>query len=189
MTTSTKEKHAVPPRASRFSQPQQPQPDYVTTRSRPVTPVTTEPLPEKRQGFHFLTWFGVGMILAVALMAVWNMVLVPTFQAVTDQWQYGNSRVFSLDADVGHGGVSSFLAYDLNGHITIVEIVQGSPPTTRIYQSASIIGTEAEKRVITIQIADVNGDHKPDLIIHIEGTRQLVILYNNGGSFQWTLPQ
>ena len=129
------------------------------------------------------------MIIAVALIAVWNMVIVPVFQATSDQWQYGDSRVFATEADVGHSGVSSLLAFDLKGHITIIEIVQGSPPITRIYQSASIMGTETEKRVITIQIADVNGDHKPDLIIHIEGMRQLVILYNNGSSFQWTLPQ
>ncbi len=206
MTTSIKEKHAVPPRASRMNQSQQqkiadlhviPPDGNVSKAGRtrqagiPAQPIpTTEPLPaEKQDRFHFLVYFGIGMLIVIVAIAVWNIIIVPTWQAVTDQWEYGNSRVFAIEADVGHGGVSTFLAFDLKGHITIVEVVESSPPTTHIYQSTAIMGTEAEKRVITIQIADLNANHKPDLIIHIEGMRQLLMLYNNGSTYQWTPPE
>ena len=193
LKTSTKEKHPVPPRASAYTAGRS-IPEPTTQQQKiadlPARPITSEPLPpEKKDRFHFLTWFGVGMILAVGLMACWNMVLVPAFQNYQDQLHYGDGRISSIDADVGHGGVSTFLAFDRNGQVTIIELPGGEIDHTRLYQTGNLIGSARNHRVITLEVHNVKGYGKPDVVIYVEGMSQPLILYNNGTGFQWTLPQ
>ncbi len=176
----------IPPRASCTKEPQQQK--IADLPAQPI--VTTEPLPpEKKDRFHFLTWFGVGMSIAIGLIAVWNIIIVPTFQATSDHWHYGDSKVFATDADVGHGGMSRFLAFDLGGQITIIEILGGEIDHARLYRTGSLIGADREHKVITLKVSNVKGYGKPDIVIYIEGMSQPLILYNNGSSFQWSLPQ
>ena len=83
---------------------------YVTTAPPTIVSATPREKPRK----HPLFSVGLGMCLVVALLFLWNMVLVPWWQDVQLQWHYGDSdhRVSLMGADVGHGGVSRFLAFD-----------------------------------------------------------------------------
>lgn len=181
---SLKQQTVIPPRASR-NQPQQQK--IADLPARPI--VTTEPLPEQKERFHFLTWFGVGMILAVAGIAMWNLFLVPKWQAYQDQLHYGDGKISKLVADVGHGGDSTFLAFDLNGQVVIIELAGGDIAQARLYRAANLIGSNRDHKIITPEARNVKGHGKPDLIIHVEGQDALLVLYNNGSAFQWTVPK
>ena len=50
----------------------------------------------------------------------------------------------------------------------------------------NLIGKEFDQQIITLSVRDMNGDGKPDLIVHIEGESTDIVLYNNGSSFQWS---
>ena len=153
----------------------------------------TEPLPEQeRERFHlghFLTQFGIGMLIVIVAIAIWNMVIVPKWQEYQDQLHYGDGRISKLDADVGHGGISTFLAFDLGRQITIIELPGGEIDHSRMYRTGSLIGADSEHRVITLEVHNVKGYGKPDIVIRVEGMSEPITLYNNGNSFQWTLPQ
>jgi hypothetical protein len=47
---------------------------------------------------------------------------------------------------------------------------------------AQIDGAHADQDPVTIEFQDVNGDGKPDMIVHCNGNEY--ILYNTGHSFQ-----
>jgi len=180
---------AVPPsplvrRASRYHQPVSQ--GNNTLPSRPL--VTTEPLAHRRK-VHFLTYFGIGMLIVLAIVAVWNLVIVPAWQNYQDQLHYGDARITRLDADVGHGGVSTFIAFDLNSQITIIEIPGGNLGQSRIYRAGNLLGSDQEHKIIALEVRNVKGFGKPDLVIHVEGEDAPIVLYNNGSSFQWTLPR
>jgi hypothetical protein len=44
----------------------------------------------------------------------------------------------------------------------------------------------APNQLITLSVADVNGDGKPDLIVHVDGQEGSFALINNGSSFDWS---
>jgi hypothetical protein len=123
------------------------------------------------------------MCIVVLLLFVWNMVIAPTIQAVENQWHYGDAKVSVFTADVGHGGVSEFLAFDKNGQIAIIEMVGH---TVTVYSTGSLIGNDRLSRVITLSVADVNHDGKPDLLIHVEGMSATAVLFNHGNNFSWS---
>ena|SRR5712691_10657716 len=83
--------------------------------------------PEKvKPRAHWLTFFGIGMLCVVMLLMLWNMVLVPLWQGYQDQLTYGNAKITRFDADVGHGGVSTFLAFDLHGQVIVMEMPEAT---------------------------------------------------------------
>ncbi len=128
------------------------------------------------------------MLLTLGVIAVWNMVVFPSWQNYQDQLHYGDARISSLDADVGHGGISTFIAFDLNSQITIIEIPGGNNDQSRMYKASSLIGADRKHKIITLEARNVKGYGKPDLVIHVQGEDAPLVLYNNGSSFQWIPP-
>ena len=99
---------------------------------------------------------------------------------MTTQWHYGDARVSVVDANVGHGGVSRFIAFDEQGDITIIEVVRKN---YQVYIGAVVSGGNL---VVSLEIVDVNHDGKPDLVIHIEGVSATPVLFNTGSAFRWS---
>ncbi len=150
--------------------------DY--TAPSPKLVVTPREKPRK----HYLFSVGVGMCLFVGLLMVWTMVLVPWWQSVQLQWHYGDSdhRVSLMGADVGHGGVSRFLAFDGEQEIVVIEVVN------KKYSVYTIPATLAPDKLVTLSVADANNDGKLDLVVHVEGEEGVLVLFNTGDGFSWT---
>ncbi len=113
---------------------------------------------------------------------------MPWWAGVSDQWQYGNARISRFTADVGHGGTSTFIAFDLDGSVIIIEMPGGSINDAKLYRTGNLIGENADHRIVTLSIADVDGV-RDCLIVHVEGATSDIVLYNTGTTFQWTPPK
>jgi hypothetical protein len=152
--------------------------DYTT----PPTNVREIPR-EKRQRKHFLLYFGSGMCLFLFAYIVWNYLVTPWWTGIQNQWHYGDSKVFDASSDVGHGGMSHFVAFDAGGAVVVIEIVRKK---YAVYTSAEIVGADSDRRLVTLEIVDVNHDGKPDLVVHIEGMSTTFVLFNTGSAFSWS---
>jgi hypothetical protein len=144
---------------------------------RTTAPVVV-PLAPRR---HPLVAFGVGMLIVVGALLLFQQILVPFTSSLTDQWHYGDARITQFDADVGHGGISRFIAEVANGSVIVLELPLSDISKTRYYMVSSIISNNTP--VVHLAIMDVNHDGKPDLIINVEGTSVQLLLYNTGTAF------
>ncbi len=166
-----------------------PMPVRRASAGKPAVQTDTQAVVPPQQRDHYVFML-VGMLLVVVVVVLWQAVVTPWWQSVTDQWQYGGSRVFQLDAVVGHedsqANPTHFLAFDLHGKITVIEFPGGSMEHARVYTSVILIGEGRSNRVVTLQVTGGRESGKPDLIIHIEGISATPMLYNTGVAFSWT---
>ena len=126
------------------------------------------------------------LVMLVALIS-WFHVVSPWLTSMTDHWQYGEARISELDADVGHGGMSHFLAEYTHGQVLVIELPFGNHQGMQVYGIA-LDTTYSSPPVITLSVVDVKHDGRLDLQVQIEGDPITYILYNNGTSFQGTPP-
>ncbi len=127
------------------------------------------------------------MLCFLSLYILWNALVIPWWQGIEDQWQFGTSRITRMDADVGHGGVSTFLAFVLGRQVIIIEAPQGSMEHAKYYRTGTLTGDFSQPPVISLSIADVDSV-KDCLIVHVEGMSGSIVLYNTGTGFQMTPP-
>jgi hypothetical protein len=125
------------------------------------------------------------MLAMLALLAAF--IVVTNWVATTlDDIHYGRPRTFQIDAFVGHnespGMPSHFIALNLHGRIEITELPGGDTTHARVYLGPQLYGTGADLVPVTLSFIDVNGDHRPDMIIHFQGTQ--VVFINDQGSFR-----
>ena len=167
--------------------------DLPTTRPRATTvqPVNTEPvftLPKR----DYKPFIVAGMLLFVALLIFLQAVVTPWWQSVTDQWQFGSSKISTIEVVVGHqdsrAHSTCILSFDFHGRVEVIELPGGNAAKAQSYPGATIYGDNREHRVITLEPVDVNHDGKLDLLVHIEGIAATPILYNTGSAFSWTVP-
>jgi len=128
----------------------------------------------------------IGMVV-MALLAVALSSFTSWWHIHLDDMQYGRPRTFQLDAVVGHGGDSAtnpthFIFMNLNRHIEIIELPGGDSAHARIYPGPILFGDGQDLTPVTAEIRDVNGDGKPDLIIHIQD--QQLVFINDGTQFR-----
>lgn len=123
---------------------------------------------------------GVGIVIAVVV--VWNQCVMPAWNWSQDQWHYGDARITQLDANVGHGGTSHFIATFSHGNVVVIELMLDHPTTNRIYTLTGFMGGTSTP-VVSLSVQDVNHDGKPDLIVQVEGTAFETVLYNTGSGF------
>jgi hypothetical protein len=131
---------------------------------------------------HWLMWVGIAMLLVLTGYTL--LTAVGTWwQNQQTQWQYGMPRTFQTDAVVGHGsGSSHFLALNLNGHIDLIECPAQDCTKAVIYSGPTLLGSHAALVPVTLSFADVNGDGKPDMLVHLGG--QTLLWLNTGKQFR-----
>lgn len=139
---------------------------------------------------HPLLLLGLGML---AMLALWSMLNagLSWWNDTMNDIHYGYPRTYQIDAVVGHNDATSnpshFLATNLHGRIEIIEFPGGDGSHARIYLGPQLFGPDADKTPVTLQFADVNGDHKPDMLVFFQSS--WIVLTNDQGSFRTPTPQ
>lgn len=163
------------------------------TASRPV-PITPRPKLVLRKSKHVrqahpLLYLGVGMI---AMLLLWTLLssVFGWFATTVDDIRYGRPRTFQTDQFVGHneqtGTPSHFIAINLNRRIEIIELPGGDAAHAKIYVGPQLYTANDDLVPVTLTFADVNGDHKPDMIVSFQRSR--VVFINDQGGFRPLLP-
>jgi hypothetical protein len=160
-----------------------------TTPGRELV-ATQQPARSAHRQKHPLLYVGVGMLAASALA---TLILGPVGSWWSD-WRnasdYGNPRTFQIDAIVGQndgpGHESHFIAMNLHGQIIVIEFPGSDPSKGRDFLITSLSGPDANGVPVTLTFADVNGDGKPDMIVHFNG--QEVVYINDHGTFRPAKP-
>jgi hypothetical protein len=165
-------------------------------RRAPTMPTTLPHTPRPtqttrpRSRLHPMFFLGIGMLVTLALIAVLSIV-TSWFATTLNDLRYGRPRTFQVDAYVGHnespGMPSHFLAVNLHGRIEIIELPGGDASHARIYIGPQLYGSDADLIPVTLSFIDVNGDHKPDMIITFQGTH--VVFINDQGGFRPLRPE
>jgi hypothetical protein len=177
-------------RASRLKSPQTEEDEQVTpggasTGPRPKTPGLIR-TGGKRRGMlraHPLLLLGLGMI---AMLVLWTLLTlaVSWWNTTWDDLHYGRPRTFQIDVVVGQNDSSSnpshFIALNLNGRIEVIEFPGGDASKARIYIGRQLYDAGSNLIPVTLSFVDVNGNHRPDMIIRFQDTR-LVYINENGG--------
>jgi hypothetical protein len=131
-------------------------------------------------------------LVPVLIGMVVTILLVMTLSAIGSWWHtyqddlhYGRPRTAQLDAVVGHGDSPAhpthFIFINLNRHVLVVEIPGGDASHTRIFTGPILFGDGQDLTPVTGEVRDVNGDGKPDLVLHIQD--QQIVLLNDGTTF------
>ncbi|HLH61143.1 MAG TPA: hypothetical protein VKV20_05615 [Ktedonobacteraceae bacterium] len=158
----------------------------------PTAPKSLPKLPRvtaagNKRGFtyraHPLLYLGVGMI---AMLALWTLLtsVIGWANTTMDDIRYGRPRTFQIDAVVGHNdspaNPSHYIAINYNSRIEVIEFPGGDASKARIYLGPQLFGSGEDLAPVTLSFADVNGDHRPDMIIHFQST-QIVFINDQGG--------
>src|SRR6266566_599530 len=129
------------------------------------------------------------LIIGMAVMAVLAMSLTSFaswWKVHQDDMQYGRPRTCQFDAVVGHNdspaNPTHFILINLNRHIQIIELPGGDSTHARIYSGPVLFGDGQDLTPVTGEVRDVNGDGKPDLIVHIQD--QQLVFINDGTQFR-----
>ncbi len=173
-----------------------------TTQPRAVTKQSSQQLRaarptsqnQKRQ-YHWLVPTGVTLMITIAcyllLYTAWT-----GGRGMYNNWAYGSTtRTSHLEAVVGdHDSITSpthFVAMNLHGNIDVIELPGGDITHAKAFPGPHLLWTDADKAVVTLEVKDVNGDNKPDIIVHIQGDTDLLfrqttanfVMHNNGSGF------
>ena len=139
--------------------------------------------PQKRRA-HWVPF--VGMALFVMLLG-WIVLgaLTNWWQNQENDWAYGHPRTFQIDQAVGiHDRPSSpshFIAMNLRGTVFVLDLEGGDPTKAQAFPILGLSSNQQDDPV-TISFEDVNGDGKPDMLVHVAGFT--IILLNTGKTFQ-----
>ena len=167
-------------------------PDELEPSSEPDSQPSVAPGPRRltprinaRWASHPWIFGGLGL-LAFTLLWVGISWAVSWGTNELNTMRYGDPRTFQIDAVVGHGDSvqhpSHFLAINLHGTVTILEMPAGDPSHARVLASTTLGGPNASLAVVTLRFIDVNHQGKPDMLIDIEGIER--ILVNDQGTFR-----
>ena len=126
----------------------------------------------KRQA-HPLLYLGMGML---GMLVLWTILMgMMSWVSITmDDLHYGHPRTFQTDHVVGHhdsaANPSHFIAFALHGRIEVIEMPGGDATHARIFLGPQVLTANSDLVVVTLSFADVNGDHKPDMLVTIRST-------------------
>lgn len=126
----------------------------------------------------------LGMVV-MALLVVGMSAFGSWWKIHQDDATYGRPRTFQVDAIVGHndgpGHPSHFIFMNLNRHVVIIELPGGDSTKARIYSGPTLFGDGQDLTPVTGEFRDINGDGKPDMIVHIQD--QEIVFLNDGKEF------
>jgi hypothetical protein len=158
----------------------------------PKTPLPTGPIkkasPQRSRlalRAHPLLLLGIGMIF---MLVLWTLLTLAAswWNTTWDDIHYGRPRTFQTDVVVGHNDSASnpshFIALNLNGRIEVIEFPGGDASKARIYIGPQLYGSGQELIPVTLTFVDVNGNHRPDMVIRFQDTR--IVYINDQGGFR-----
>ncbi len=171
------------------------QPRGATKRPSQQTGIARPTQQSQQRQFHWLVPVGVTMMIAIAcyllLYGAWT-----GGRGLYNDWAYGSgTRTFHLEAVVGdHDSAAApthFIATNLHGTIDVIELPGGDITHAKVFPGPHLQWSNADKAVVTLEVKDVNGDNKPDIIVHVQGDTDLLfrqtnanfVLRNNGSGF------
>ena len=134
---------------------------------------------------HPLLYLGIGML---GMLVLWTVLMgvANWFSTTMDDVRYGRPRTYQTDQFVGHsesGGIPShFIALNLYGRIEVIEFPGGDAAHARIFLGPQLYTTGSDLVPATLSFRDVNGDHKPDMIINVQGSQ--IVFINDQGTFR-----
>lgn len=168
----------------------------VPARASTVREQETEALPRFHDQSHHglrLHWLVfVGLALFIMVIGYWLFTLAANWWTNTQNtWRYGYPRTYQCDAVVGHehdsqANPSHFIALNLNGKVEVIEVPASDASHAKIYVGPTLLGTNASLAPVTLSFADVTGDGKLDLLIHVQGGTFVFI--NTGSAFRPATP-
>lgn len=146
--------------------------------------------PSSIQGWRHSRRFPlIAVIVGMLVMAAFVVALSTIgswWQVHQDDVTYGRPRTFQIDAVVGHNdspsNPSHFIFVNLNRHVVIIELPGGDSTHARIYNGPTLFGDGQNLTPVTAEFRDVNGDGKPDMIVHIQDQR--LVFINDGTQFR-----
>ncbi len=139
---------------------------------------------------HPLLYLGLGML---GMLALWTLLMgvASWYNTTMDNIHYGYPRTFQTDQFVGHnesvGTPSHFIAINLHGHIEIIEFPGGDASHARIFMGPQLYTDGSDLVPVTLKFLDVNGDHRPDMIITFQGSQ--VVFINDQWMFRPLRPE
>lgn len=122
------------------------------------------------------------VLVALSVLITWLTIVVPWWQGVNDQWNYGNARITQMDANVGHSGNCHFIAEFYKGAIVVIEIPFSNPAATHTYTIPGVT-TDGSTPVIQLSTERNLQSGRLDLVVRVDKTNYVTVLYNNGASF------
>ena len=133
---------------------------------------------------HWLVF--VGLALFIMLLGWAGFSAFGNWWSKTqDDWHYGLPRTFQIDAVVGHNDAtdhpSHFIAINLKRQVMVIEIPGGDTSHAQIYLGPTLLGDGQDLTPITLSFQDINGDSKPDMLVHI--LDQTIVFLNSGTKF------
>lgn len=162
----------------------------VPARASTLAPRQTDALPRPRRRLHPLVFVGLALLI-MTLGWVLFTIVANWWTNTQNTWTYGYPRTYQCDAVVGHehdsaANPSHFIALNLHGKVEVIEVPADDGSHAKIYLGPSLIGPDATLAPVTLSFADVNGDGKPDLLIHVQGGT--FVFVNTGMQFRPATP-
>lgn len=158
-----------------------------TTGSRRLRRTAT--VPQQRK----FPWLRVGFGLIVLVLSIWlvmHLVLaaIDFCTDVSNTFHYGPNRTMVISGIFGHNdsptNQTEIVAINLHGTLLIQEVPGGDVTKTKTYSTGlMLVGDVAAKTPIQLAVKELNGDHKPDVLITIPGQDVTLKLINNGTTF------
>jgi hypothetical protein len=144
------------------------------TAEQQTAPITRR----QRRPLHGTVYIGLTLLCMLVGFVVFSA-LTTWWQHTDDYLHYGMPRTSQMDAVVGHqdsaAHPSHFLALNLDGHLSVIEIQGGDLSKTVIYAGPVIYGQGADLVAVTLSVAhDQRG--QPELVLHYQNNE--VILYD-----------
>lgn len=136
-----------------------------------------QPRSPKRRNV-FLLPVCVGALLFIGLYVLTTQFIIPTWQNLTNQWNYGGARISQADAMGSH-----FIAQYWEGKIVVMQVSLANPNNYHTYVLQPLETPTVKNPVVELSFVDANHDGRLDIAIHVEGTNFELILYNTGNGF------
>lgn len=171
-------KQTTVPITQRSSRVQKKEPETRITGGAPL-PASKAQLPDR---VHWLIPIGISMTVTIAL--IWLLQFVLAWGTTTyNDLRFGRPRTFQVDVVVGHNDSlatpSHFIAFNLHGHIQILELPGGDASHARMIVGPTLAGDGADLMPVTLQFVDRQGNHHPDMLVH-SGSIELWFKNQNG---------
>jgi len=176
------------PLVSRARRAPQPTPPIEVVPAWQVVPTPTTafwvphqwPLQKQRK----VVLLAFGMLVTLLVIVLGQLVLAWIGNGL-DDLRYGYPRTFQMDAVVGHeqtGGISHFLAVNLQGHIEVIEFPGGDVAHAHIFLGPQFFGPGTDRLPVTLQFVDPHHTGHPDMVVLVQGSQ--IVFQNVQGTFQ-----